>query len=234
MSIFPNESPAEARLRYERSIAGVADFGFSLGSNTSRIYFEDPKLLLFTLSRYKFVAKMLSGRGRVLEVGCQEAFGSQLVAREVGYLHCMDFYKPHIDSCLRRFANTVVNMGFEHGDVLDGVGDRQFDAVFALDVLEHISKSDETAFMTAVCQALNPAGVVILGMPSLESQIYASERSRLGHVNCKSGNEFRTFMEKYFSNVLMFSMNDEVVHTGFFPMAHYLISVGFTSRGVTT
>jgi hypothetical protein len=28
----------------------------------------------------------------------------------------------------------------------------------------------------------------------------------------------------------MFSMNDEVVHPGYFPMAHYLIGIGCTIR----
>ena len=117
-------------------------------------------------------------------------------------------------------------MSFMHADILQGVDQGQFDAVFALDVLEHISKQDEDAFMSSVCRSLSPSGLVILGMPSLESQAYASERSRLGHVNCKSGSEFNRFLEKFFSNVLMFSMNDEVVHTGFFPMAHYLFGIG--------
>ena len=41
-------------------------------------------------------------------------------------------------------------------------------------------------------------GPIILGMPSLESQVYASERSKLGHVNCKSKKEFRTSCKKYY------------------------------------
>ena len=32
--------------------------------------------------------------------------------------------------------------------------------------------------------------------------------------------------DKYFENSFLFSMNDEVVHTGFGPMAHYLIILG--------
>ena len=32
-------------------------------------------------------------------------------------------------------------------------------------------------------------------------------------------------MQKFFHNVFVFSMNDEVIHTGFQPMAHYLWTV---------
>ena len=72
---------------------------------------------------------------------------------------------------------------------------------------------------------MNNNGILIIGMPSLESQKYASPQSKAGHVNCKSGNEFRETMENYFSNCFLFSMNDEVVHTGYNKMAHYLIAV---------
>ena len=33
-------------------------------------------------------------------------------------------------------------------------------------------------------------------------------------------------MSKFFHNVFIFSMNDEVIHTGFYPMAHYLWAIG--------
>jgi hypothetical protein len=32
-------------------------------------------------------------------------------------------------------------------------------------------------------------------------------------------------MQQYFDHVFMFSMNDEVVHTGYFPMAQYLFAL---------
>ena len=64
----------------------------------------DPKLLLFTLSRHKFVAKMLSGYQRVLEVGCGDAFASRLIHPEVKELHSLDF-----DHCLWRMPSVVLS-----------------------------------------------------------------------------------------------------------------------------
>jgi hypothetical protein len=37
-------------------------------------------------------------------------------------------------------------------------------------------------------------------------------------------------MERFFHNVFMSSMNDEMVHTGFAPMAHYNIGLGCSPR----
>ena len=71
---------------------------------------------------------------------------------------------------------------------------------------------------------------MILGMPSLESQQYASPQSKAGHVNCKSGEDLKKLLVHYFDNVFLFSMNDEVVHTGYTPMAHYLLVLCCSKR----
>ncbi len=54
---------------------------------------------------------------------------------------------------------------------------------------------------------------------------HASENSKIGHVNLKQGEQLCALCQRYFHNVFMFGMNDEVVHTGFLPMAHYLMAL---------
>ena len=197
------------------------DYGeFILGKNTTIIFYEVPKLLLFVLSRHKFVSKMFSGYNNVLEIGCQEGFGSFIVSQTVMNLHSIDFYIPYIDSCRKRIKSS--NIKFEEHDILDNSVPGQFDGAFALDVLEHIEKNDEDTFMQNIISSLSDSGTLILGMPNLDSQKYASDASRIGHVNCKTGDEFAKFGKKYFKNVFSFSMNDEVLHTGFFPMSQYI------------
>ncbi|SVC88588.1 uncharacterized protein METZ01_LOCUS341442, partial [marine metagenome] len=100
-----------------------------------------------------------------------------------------------------------------------------YDALYSLDVMEHIRIEKEATFLANICRSLRDHGVAIIGMPSIESQTYASPESKQGHVNCKTGDQLRYSLNKYFNNVFMFSMNDEIVHTGFFPMAHYLIGL---------
>jgi hypothetical protein len=102
---------------------------------------------------------------------------------------------------------------------------RRHQALFCLDVLEHIPPEKEHVFLANLCESLSSDGLLMVGTPSLESQPYASPPSKAGHINCKSSKELKAFLEKYFTHVFMFSMNDEVVHTGFFPMAHYLFAL---------
>jgi len=53
-----------------------------------------------------------------------------------------------------------------------------------------------------------------LGRRPLSRRAIASKFSRLGHVNCKTQAELKATLLRFFDNVFMFSMNDEVVHTG--------------------
>lgn len=71
---------------------------------------------------------------------------------------------------------------------------------------------------------------MVVGMPSIESQVYASEASRIGLVNCKRAEDLKSIMLTHFENVFSFSMNDGVVHTGYSGMAHYIFAVGVAPR----
>ena len=108
---------------------------------------------------------------------------------------------------------------------MEGPIEGEFDAAYALDVLEHVRSEDEHRFIQNMIAPVREHGMAIIGMPSLELQAYASPQSREGHVNCKKQNDLKALMKQYFYNVLAFSMNDEVVHTGFSAMAHYNIVV---------
>ena len=195
-----------------------------IGLMNSAVWHEDPKRLVFTLSRYKFVAKMLTGKNRVAEIGCGDGFGARIVKQEVGQLTITDYDSYFI----KRFEDIVSEKypisAVEH-NILEGPLGQKFDAIYSLDVLEHIPINHEDVFVKNIINSLDSNGIVILGMPSIESQTYASPASKEGHINCKTGRDLKLFLEKYFHNVLLFSMNDEVVHTGFEKMAHYLFVI---------
>jgi len=191
---------------------------------TSQAWYDDPKRLAFTLSRYKFVAKMLSGAGHVLEVGCADAFGTRIVVQEVQQLTATDFDPLFVEDANSRMSDRWKFTCKAH-DMLKGPFRGEFDGMYALDVLEHILPENEDRFLSNMAASLTGHGVLIIGMPSLESQPYASPLSKEGHVNCKTMPDLKATMQRYFHNVFMFSMNDEVVHTGYHKMAHYLFAM---------
>ena len=199
---------------------GIQRFG--LMSNYA--WYDDPRRMAFHFSRYKFVSKMFSGKKNVLEVGCADAFGTRVVVQEVKHLVAIDIEPAFIHDVNERMCKKWHFDASVH-DILKGPVEGSFDGAYSLDVLEHISTEYEDEFVKNICSSLSEDGVLIIGMPSLESQQYASVSSKAGHVNCKSGSDLKQFLEKYFRNVFLFSMNDEVVHTGYSKMAHYLIGV---------
>lgn len=190
------------------------------GGMSRQAYADDPKRLCFTLARYKHVAKMLEGIGRVLEVGCADGFGSRIVRQHVGALTAIDADAQSIKEARQapdsKWDIEFMCLNFIEVPPVTG----KFDAVYALDVMEHI-KPDH-AFLRAMHAA---APVAIIGMPSLESQDYASEMSRLGHVNCYSGVDFKKRLQEFWDHVFLFTMHDETLGTGFLPMAHYLLAL---------
>ena len=107
---------------------------------------------------------------------------------------------------------------------------KKFDGIYSLDVLEHIHKKKENVFIKNLKNSLKTHGSLIIGMPSLESQKYASKWSKLGHINCKTKKELKKLLHRYFNNVYMFSMNDEVLHTGFDSMSHYILAIANSKK----
>ena len=194
----------------------------TIGLMNSAVWHQDPKRLVFTLSRYKFVAMMLSGKNKVTEIGCGDGFGARIVRQKVKHLTITDYDQYFIQKFNDIKSDNWPISAFVH-NILDGPFEKLSDAIYSLDVLEHISVNNEDRFISNIINSLSDDGVVILGMPSLESQKYASPASKDGHVNCKTGKDLKSLCEKYFHNVFLFSMNDEIVHTSFEKMAHYLL-----------
>lgn len=199
---------------------GIQQFGLM----ANQAWHDDPKRLAFTFARYKFVGKMLSGKTHVLEVGCADAFGTRIVLQEVKAITAVDFDPIFVADAKRNMTSRWHFEVLEH-DILKSSVPGSFGGAFSLDVLEHISASQEDTYLRNIMASLTGDGVLIIGTPSLESQPHASPQSKQGHINCKSGTQLKELLSRYFHNVFIFSMNDEVVHTGFYPMAHYLFAV---------
>lgn len=212
--------------RYHGASYGEAN---RLGPYTSHIWATDPRHLGFLLARYKFVAKMLTGKKRVLEVGCGDGFGIPVVCQSVEHVHGIDFEPLLLADNRQRLATWPCS--FSVLDIVREAPAERYDAAYSLDVIEHIPEEQETEYFINICRVLPASGVLIVGTPNVTAEAYATEASRAGHINLKSHTALRSAMAAHFDNVFLFSMNDEMVHTGYYPMAHYLFAVG---AGVST
>ena len=200
----------------------VAKVSGKLGVHTSYGWEVDPKRLAFTAARYLFVGKLLEGRRSVLEVGCGDAFMSRVVRQhlaENATLQVVDINRKYIGSAKEnnpKDGRWRVYPG--DWDILESPLSG-FDAVYCLDLFEHVVEEDRL-----LSNLSKSAPVCVIGTPSLESQVYASEISKLEHVNCQTKAQLRQTMGRHFKQVFMFGMTDTVIHNG--PAASYLFALG--------
>ena len=200
----------------------------TLGPITTMDFVRDPKRLAITLSRYKFVGKMFEDFESILEVGAGDGFKSLSLKESFKKIVITDISKKQ--KLLFDKSYNFKNVKYKLHNFLYTALKEKFDGAFALDVLEHISKKKEDIFIKNIKNSLKDNGSLIIGMPSIESQKYASKLAKKEHINCKSKSELKKFLKKHFNCVYMFSMNDETLHTGFDPMSHYIIGLANSKK----
>lgn len=194
-----------------------------LGRHWSYNLLNDPKRLTFVLSRYKFAAKMGARNKRVLELGCSEGIGASILSEFSTSYTGVDMDKDAIETAKQNWENEKVSF------ILDEFLGKKYgslDTIVSLDVVEHILPEIEQLFFNTIYNNLNDDGIGIVGTPNVTSEKYASSPSRAGHVNMFDAERLKEAMQRLFHNVFIFGINDEVVHTGFSSMAHYLICLG--------
>lgn len=196
----------------------------NLGRYASFWFHKTPRRVLHCMSYYKFASKLIGKGKRVLDVGCNEGLGTFLVGKECGFAKGVDFDEDAIVQAQKNFNEPFVE--FEAGDFLKSEDTGNWDAVINFDVIEHILPEHAHDFIEGIAKELTPEGLCIIGTPSKISQDFASEVSKKGHINIYSHERLEAEMREHFEFVFMFAANDEVVHTGYLPLAHYFITVG--------
>lgn len=195
-----------------------------LGRYASFWFHKTPRRVAYCMSYYKFASKLIGKGKRVLDVGCNEGLGTFLIGKECGFAKGVDFDEDAIVQAQKNFKEPFVE--FETGDFLKSNDKGNWDAVINFDVIEHILQEHAHDFLGGIAKKLTPEGLCIIGTPSKISQEFASEVSKKGHINIYTHERLEAEMREHFEFVFMFAANDEVVHTGYLPLAHYFITVG--------
>jgi len=197
---------------------GVFDMtnNVTLGRHLSISWQDDPIRLTFMFARYKHVARLLKGKRRVLEVGCGDGFCTGIVRQFCDEVYGIDINGNDLPKDDTRYQrHDITQRPFAYG---------VFDAAYSLDCLEHIKPELTDTVIRNIMANVN--GPLIIGMPSLESQTYASPRAKAEHVNCMTQEQLRATMLRHFKNVFMLGVQDETLTTGYGPMCQYHLAIG--------
>lgn len=212
---------------WERVKQIIGDRTVTLGDHWSFNLRQDPKRLAFVLSRYKFAAKMACAGRDVLELGCSEGIGAPILAEHATGYTGVDMDGDAVATAQQNWGNDRVR--FIDDDFLGKTYGR-FGAVVSLDVVEHIAPAAEAGYFDTLAANLTDGGVAVIGTPNVTADAWASPMSKAGHINLFDAPRLVAAMARVFHNVFQFGLNDEMMHTGFAPMAHYLVCVGCNKR----
>ena len=202
--------------------------GFTLGPVNASTWLRDPRHMGFMLARYKFAANMMRRCMSILEVGCGEGLGAFMLVRDTpARVLGIDFDAAQIAYAQANLEpHGQGRLSFRCGDAAaEAQTAGPFDGLLCLDVIEHVEPAEERRFLENCTAHLQPGAVAVFGTPNIASDAFASPPSRAGHINLFTPERFAETLEAHFQHVFPFSMNDEMVHTGYARMAHYLLAL---------
>ncbi len=192
-------------------------------------FIKDNQLrLLIRLARYKFAARLLKSNDKIMEIGCGSGLGSIFMAQHCAHVTGLDIKKGEIDEAIA--INRRDNVTFIVEDFFKMKKSPEYDAVIALDVIEHLEPSLGKKLIKGISELCKPSGLAVIGSPSIYSYQYQSPLSKASHVHCYDLPELCSAVENYFGRAIPFSMNDELVHTGYHKMSWYYFVLGVASQ----
>ena len=195
---------------------------FEFGRHWSYSLHQDPKRLAFVLARYQFAQNFIRPGSSILELGCSEGIGVPILTRDGNRYTGVDFDESAIKTAQKNFPHegTFFTKNFMNHHF------GPFQSIVSLDVIEHIDTKYENMYFETIQKNLASGGTCVIGTPNDTATPYASEASKMGHINLYTQERLISVCKKYFKRVLPFGMNDELAHTGFSAMAHYIFAVG--------
>ncbi len=107
---------------------------------------------------------MLPPAATVLDVGCAEGDLLALLHKAGHHVYGIEYSSFAANLCVQQFGKDKIHCGVLEDDPFDGLS---FDAIFLMDVLEHVR--DPLATLRTVHRRLKPNGTLVLSLPNVAS-----------------------------------------------------------------
>src|SRR5688500_4300916 len=134
-------------------------------------------------------------KGDVLEVGCGEGRGIDLLIRQARSFTAVDKIKPVIEKLQKKHPTArLMSMNIPP---LTGLADNAYDLVLSFQVIEHI-RNDEL-FLEEIHRVLKPGGKVLLTTPNRKLSLTRNP----WHIREYLPGELQTLARKFFDHVDM-------------------------------
>lgn len=155
------------------------------------------------LSAYVFSQKYI--KGDVLELGCGEGRGIDIILRKSKSFTAIDKIKDIIEKLSSKYKDNVfISSNFPP---LTDIEDNSFDTIISFQVIEHIQ--DDNQYISEIDRILRPGGVALITTPNIKMTLTRNP----WHVREYTSEELNNLCRKYFSqvDVLGISGNTKVI-----------------------
>lgn len=114
-------------------------------------------------ARYADLLRMIGSAGRVLDVGCYIGTVGELVMKQGNEVYGIDAFADGVEIAKRRGIKAVQGSV----DAALPFDDEFFDAVYSMDVIEHIVDTD--LYINEMVRVLKPGGSLVITTPNIAS-----------------------------------------------------------------
>ncbi len=179
---------------------------------------ENPLMTTIKFSRFKFASKLISQNDTLLDIGCGQGLSSIFFSDYCKFVYGVDLlsdFLNHDRKNIKFIKKSIFNIHKKNFN-------RKINIITLIDFIEHFKKSDGALILSKCSKLLEKkGGTLIIGTPSVYSSKYRSKRSKKQHIHEYDGMELKNLCSQYFNRTFLFSMNDELVHTGFYKLAWF-------------
>jgi hypothetical protein len=218
----------------------------------SRLWQDDETRLASHLAHYRFVAAVMGVRYDVAEYGCASPTGTRLILQQSRRMTVFDPRPLVVGDLQWRFQDDWRFDARLH-DIIAKPLPRQVDSAYCIDFLQYISRDEEDVFVRNLRDLLlRDSDFLLIGSPSHgagdppgaqhalgadtapaiaaqsnRENFPCQSRSARGEavIHRRTGAELKALMERFFQNVFVFSMVDDVAQPGIQPNAQHVFAL---------
>jgi hypothetical protein len=218
----------------------------------SRLWQDDEARLASHLAHYRFIAAVIGVRHDVAEYGCASPTGTRLILQQSRKMTLFDPRPLVVGDLQWRFQDDWRFEARLH-DIISKPLSRQADSAYCVDFLQYISRDEEDTFVRNLRDSLSrESDFLLIGSPSYGAGGPPGTQHALGadaahgmaaqsnrdNLACqtrtargqaaifrRTGAELKALTERFFHNVFMFSMVDDIAQPGIQPDAEHIFAL---------